>query len=182
MSPLPIDTDRASYPAGPASRLPRHNLRTSPQPLFLALMLAASPATANAAQQTCLDNAGNQQEINQCSGMENQAADRELNNVYQAVLLQHGGDKAFIDHLKQAQRAWLKWRDAELLAIYPEREPGYYGSGFNACWNRQAASLTRERTRQLQKWLDGVEEGDVCAGSYPIKPTPPELPEGRTSP
>ncbi|HRP95130.1 MAG TPA: hypothetical protein PL143_02675 [Rhodocyclaceae bacterium] len=29
--------------------------------------------------------------------------------------------------------------------------------------------LTYERTRQLRRWLDGVEEGGACAGSVPIR-------------
>jgi hypothetical protein len=29
--------------------------------------------------------------------------------------------------------------------------------------------LTKSRTNQLNKWLEGVEEGDTCAGSYPLK-------------
>jgi hypothetical protein len=29
--------------------------------------------------------------------------------------------------------------------------------------------LTRERIKQLKKWLTGIEEGDVCAGTLPFK-------------
>lgn len=166
------------------SREPRKTERTLPQrhselrfpikPILLSLILASPPAVADDAQQTCLDNANTQQEINQCSDLENASADQELNRVYQTILKRHAGDKPFIDSLKQAQRAWLKWRDAEMLAIYPERqEPGYYGSSFAGCWSGQMASMTRERTRQLKKWLDGVEEGDICAGSLPFKSSQP---------
>lgn len=55
-------------------------------------------------------------------------------------------------------------------AIYPEKDdPSAYGSIFPACWSGQLAALTRERTQQLKKWLDGVEEGNVCLGSLPVK-------------
>lgn len=160
-----------------------HDLRIPIKPIFLSLILASTLANADDAKPTCLDNTNTQQEINQCSGLENQTADQALNKVYQAILKQHANDKPFIDSLKQAQRAWLKWRDAEMLAIYPAREePGYYGSSFNGCWNDQLASMTRERTRQLKKWLDGVEEGDMCSGSFPIKSIQPALPESRIAP
>ncbi|MCK9608588.1 MAG: DUF1311 domain-containing protein [Methylomonas sp.] len=155
-----------------------YDLRIPIKPIYLSLILASTLVTADEAKPTCFDNADTQQEINQCSGLDNQTADQALNSTYQAILKQHANDKPFIDSLKQAQRAWLKWRDAEMLAIYPIREqPGYYGSSFKACWHEQIASMTRERTRQLKKWLDGVEEGDMCSGSFPIKPIQPALPE-----
>lgn len=137
---------------------------------ILGLMLCAPLAMASDTTQTCFANANTQLEINQCSGLENQAADQELNQVYQAVIKQHADDKAFTDNLKLAQRAWLKWRDAEMAAIYPHsEEPGYYGSSFSGCRNDQLAAITRERNRQLRKWLVGIEEGDICSGSFPIK-------------
>ncbi|AEG01446.1 lysozyme inhibitor LprI family protein [Methylomonas methanica] len=160
-----------------------YDFRFPIKPVMLSLILACPPAIADDAKQSCLDNANTQREINQCSGLENESADRELNRVYQAILKQHAGDKLFIDSLKQAQRAWLKWRDAEMLAIYPaSKEPGYYGSSFAGCWSDQLATMTHERTRQLKKWLDGVEEGDICAGSLPIKSSQPALPENLTAP
>lgn len=138
--------------------------------LFCILAATATQTMATESSQSCFDHADTQSEINQCSGLDNQAADQELNNVYKAVLSKYANDKTFIKNFKQAQRAWLKWRDAEMAAIYPEqKQPGYYGSSFPGCWVGQLATLTRERTLQLRKWLDGIEEGDVCAGSIPFK-------------
>lgn len=141
--------------------------------LPLVLLLCSALVMASEDKQACPDNAETQQQISQCADLDNQAADRELNQVYQAVIKQHAGDKTFTDNLKLAQRAWLKWRDAEMAATYPHaEEAGYYGSALNACWATQLASLTRERSRQLRKWLDGVEEGELCSGSLPIKASP----------
>jgi uncharacterized protein YecT (DUF1311 family) len=140
---------------------------------YLLVCILASMATevmATESSQSCFDHADTQLQINQCSNLDNQTADQELNSVYQAVLTKHAKDKSFIDNFKQAQRAWLKWRDAEMAAIYPEqKQPGFYGSSFAGCWSSQLATLTRERTLQLRKWLDGVQEGDVCSGSIPFK-------------
>ena len=36
------------------------------------------------------------------------------------------------------------------------------------CQSGEYEQLTRDRIRQLKVWIDGVEEGDVCAGSYPM--------------
>lgn len=138
--------------------------------IFYILVAIAPLAMATETGQSCFDHADTQSEINQCSSQNNQTADEELNSVYQAVLTKHAKDKSFIENFKQAQRAWLKWRDAEMAAIYPEQKQlGYYGSSFAGCWSDQLATLTRERTLQLRKWLDGVQEGDVCAGSIPFK-------------
>lgn len=138
--------------------------------IFCILVVTTMQAMAAESGQSCLDRADTQLEINQCSSMDNQKADQELNSVYQAILNKYANDKTFIENFKQAQRAWLKWRDAEMAAIYPEqKQPGYYGSSFPGCWVGQLASLTRERTLKLRKWLDGVEEGEVCAGSIPFK-------------
>ena len=127
-------------------------------------------ALATETSQSCFDHAETQLAINLCNSADNQTADQELNSVYQAVLNKHANDKKFIENIKLAQRAWLKWRDAEMAAIYPEQKQAeFYGSSFAGCWSDQLATLTRERTLQLRKWLDGVEEGDICAGSIPFK-------------
>ncbi|WP_304898417.1 lysozyme inhibitor LprI family protein [Methylicorpusculum sp.] len=132
------------------------------------LLLPAYSAMSSDAVQSCNDGAQTQLDINHCGSLDFQSADKELNAVYKAVLEQHKTNIKFLEKLKAAQRAWLKWRDAEMEAVYPEKDaPSYYGSSFPACRNTQLSNLTQERTKQLQKWLDGVEEGDVCSGSYP---------------
>ena len=115
----------------------------------------------------CGDTATTQTDMNICVGSRFKQADVQLKAVYRAVLKKHHSDFEFTRNLQAAQRAWLAWRDAEMKAIYPDREPGYYGSVLPMCWSGQLAELTRDRTKQLQKWLDGVAEGEVCGGSFP---------------
>ena len=141
--------------------------------IILIIICAATPVWAGDTIQSCFDKANTQLEINQCGGLDQQIVDQALNTVYQAVLTKHATNQLFVQKLKLAQRAWITWRDAEMAAIYPEtHDPGFYGSSFAGCWNGQLARITRERTLQLRKWLDGVEEGDICSGSYPIKQMP----------
>lgn len=138
--------------------------------LFTALLFSIVSANAADSIENCLEKANTQLEINLCDSDELSLADKELNQIYQAVLKKHESNKKFIEKLKNSQRAWLKWRDAEMEAIFPEKDqPGYYGSSFAGCWVNQLALLTRERSRQLKIWLEGIEEGDICSGSYPIK-------------
>ena len=96
-------------------------------------------------------------------------ADAELNAVYTAILKKNAADRTFIDKLKVAQRAWVAFRDAEMGARYPEEDKSAYGSAFNLCWCNALADLTKRRTADLKLWRDGIPEGDVCVGSYPVR-------------
>ena len=142
------------------------------QILMLALISIFHPAIASGQAQTCLDNAETQPAINRCLQLEHESADQELNRVYQSILRKHADNPNFLQKLKLAQRAWIHWRDAELAAIFPEStEKGFYGSSLPGCQNTHLATLTRQRMQQLRQWLDGVEEGDICSGSFPFKPS-----------
>jgi uncharacterized protein YecT (DUF1311 family) len=114
-----------------------------------------------------------QNEMNGQTAGEFQAADRQLNSVYQKILTDYADDKVFLASLKEAQRCWIAFRDAQLKMKYPDREPGHYGSIQPVCAANYLAELTRARTAALEVWLAGVEEGDVCAGTVRTKATEP---------
>ena len=69
-------------------------------------------------------------------------ADRELNIIYQQILKEYKSDAEFIKNLKKAQKIWITFRDAEMLAKFPKREPGYYGSIQPTCWSNYLQELT----------------------------------------
>lgn len=97
-------------------------------------------------------------------------ADAELNKVYQQILQKRAKETAFINALKATQRAWIAFRDAELKAVYPDPDPAAYGSAKPMCDCSVLEGLTQQRTQELRKrWIEGTQEGDVCAGSSPIK-------------
>jgi uncharacterized protein YecT (DUF1311 family) len=101
---------------------------------------------------------------------EYQKADAELNRVYQQVLGEYKADILFVEKLRVAQRAWLAYRDAQLGALYPARDPQRaYGSVHRMCRCQALTELTLERTEVLRRWVMGVEAGDVCAGSVRIR-------------
>ncbi len=95
-------------------------------------------------------------------------ADAELNKVYAKVLREYAKDKVFVAKLRTAQRAWISFTTAHLASLYPNAA-ATYGSVNRSCRCQVLADLTRERILQLQKWLDGAEEGEVCAGSIKRK-------------
>jgi len=117
-----------------------------------------------------LARAQTQGEMNAETAGEFQAADKQLNSIYQEILSDYADDEAFIVSLKEAQRCWIAFRDAQVKMKYPERAPGYYGSILPSCQAMYLAELTQERIKALQVWIDGKQEGDVCAGSVRIKP------------
>ena len=93
----------------------------------------------------------------------------ELNKVYGRILREYGQDQVFIQKLKVAQRAWIAFRDAHLESIYPNADPRWYGSVNPRCRCIILTELTAERTKVLQQWDEGREEGDVCLGSIKMK-------------
>ena len=98
-----------------------------------------------------------------------QKADKELNTIYQKILKEYAEDTVFIKNFKSAQRIWVQSRDAEMKALYPDREDGYYGSVQPMCWYTSITQLTDERAKKLKIWVTGVREGDVCSGSVKTK-------------
>jgi len=131
--------------------------------LLCTLLLSALFAAGRCEAQT-------QGDLNEQTAAEFHAADKELNSIYQKILEEYVDDEAFIANLKEAQRCWIAFRDAQLKMKYPDREPGYYGSILPSCEAMYLAELTQERIKALQVWIEGVQEGDGCAGTVRIKP------------
>lgn len=96
-------------------------------------------------------------------------ADAELNKTYKKILTGYKGDKVLIEKLKKAQKAWLVYRDAHIESVYPEKDKTYYGSVYRMCNCEVKQELTEQRTKILKQWVQGVKEGDVCAGSVKLK-------------
>jgi len=128
---------------------------------IIALILVGAPWTEASAQ--------TQGEMNQDAASEFKAADNELNAIYQQILEDYADDEAFIANLKEAQRCWIAFRDAQMKMKYPDREAGYYGSIQPMCEAMYLAELTQDRIKALKVWIEGVEEGDMCAGTVKVK-------------
>lgn len=106
-----------------------------------------------------------QHDINVEACADYRTADEQLNATYKEILKRYNDDPVFLEALKKAQRAWLAFRDAEMVARYPEEDKQYhYGSAYPMCSCAGIAYLTRERAYILREWLT-AEEGDVCNGS-----------------
>lgn len=94
--------------------------------------------------------------------------DKELNDVYKKILKKYKDDNVFLKKLKLAELAWIKYRDAEIEAIYPEPYKDNmmnYGCVYPMCKYVHLTEITEQRIKELKLWLKGIQEGDVCAGS-----------------
>lgn len=83
---------------------------------------AALLMSASALADEC-NNATTQLELNTCSAQQYQAADKKLNETYQAAIKRAAAPQR--DLLKKAQQAWISLRDADCAFIgfgYGRRE------------------------------------------------------------
>jgi uncharacterized protein YecT (DUF1311 family) len=163
-SGLPYAAHKASFPQERHSTgLPPRRMDDPSMKNTITLLAIAALAAPFARAQT-------QGEMNAETAAEFNAADKQLNSIYQEILSDYADDEVFIASLKEAQRCWIAFRDAQLKMKYPDREPGYYGSVLPSCEAMYLTELTNDRIKALRVWVDGVEEGNVCAGTVRIKP------------
>lgn len=126
--------------------------------LLLASALAAEPEppkhAIDVALSACMDTSEGSTTLGmiQCTDTATKAWDVELNKAYKALMAQLEPDNATA--LKEAQRAWIAYRDADIKAIY-----GMLGQQDGTLWRITAAGrvldLTESRARQL---MDRSEE------------------------
>lgn len=95
-----------------------------------------------------------------CEYSNKDKADQELNRVYQQVLKKYAKDKDFIQRLKKAQRAWLKFVHLHWQTYYP-RSAEHTGSAWGFCSASLITDVYLERIEQLKALLIRY-EGDIC--------------------
>jgi uncharacterized protein YecT (DUF1311 family) len=106
--------------------------------------------------------------MNECAALHAQEADAEMLETLRQIRLRYARDALFLAALEQAQSEWLRFRNAEMAALFPEPEKQVaYGSMYNMCAAAQRKRLIQLRTAQLRLWLDGEPETLGCTGSLP---------------
>lgn len=101
------------------------------------------------------NHATDQSTLNRCADEELDAADARLNSTYKALTRQL--EEADLERLKQAQRAWISYRDAQCAF---ESEPSRGGSIYPMVLSGCLEEATNAQTSVLEKHLS-CEEGDV---------------------
>jgi uncharacterized protein YecT (DUF1311 family) len=108
------------------------------------------------------DKAETQIDMNECAKANSDKVDVELNRIYTQILDLVKEDPVEAKYVRNAERAWIKYRDAQLQMFYPPREEGYYGTVQPLCDQDAYQRLTEARIEELKKWLKKPEEGDSC--------------------
>jgi uncharacterized protein YecT (DUF1311 family) len=132
------------------------------------LTIALSNFSAQASGASEAKSGQTQMQLNKEACEDYKKANLEMNHAYQTILRDYNSDRTFIAALRKAQLAWIRYRDAHVESIFPG-DASEYGSINPMCRCMQLATITRERTRILNQWVEGLEEGDVCAGSVKTK-------------
>ncbi|MFZ3618412.1 lysozyme inhibitor LprI family protein [Leclercia barmai] len=126
------------------------------------LMIAAGALLLSSlAQADECANASTQMEMNTCTAQQYQAADKTLNQTYQAAIKRAEAPQREL--LKKAQQAWIALRDADCAFIGSGTEGG---SIQPMIVNQCLADKTNEREAYLATLMQ-CEEGDL---SCPLPP------------
>lgn len=114
--------------------------------LFLLVILGFRSYGQNSAEyKGCVDKSHAQSELNKCASDEAARADSELNAAYKELLAKIAGDSLAIAKVREAERAWLRYRDAYIEAIFPAQDKQLaYGTEYPMDVNLLRAKLTRE--------------------------------------
>ena len=95
------------------------------------------------------DSASNQVEMNDCAAKEYKAADTALNKIYGQLMA-----KLEDDHkakLKEAELAWIKFRDAHCeFQAFPNMGGTIYPLVYNGCLTR----VTNDRIKELKLMIE----------------------------
>lgn len=117
-------------------------------PLIFSAFFSISALAADKPESNCLQTAQNQTELNDCAAQTYKNADREMNTAYKKVMDTLKSSPKKSKALLQAQRAWLKFRDADCAFLSSNSA----GGSINAMNKALCLSeRTTERTNSLNK-------------------------------
>lgn len=131
---------------------------TSRALLFLALLLASLANAEEAADLDC-ENALTTRDMEQCIAIESDKAEAALNQTYQRLVKQlthpdteHENYTEYRKKLLDAQRAWIKFRDADCDALYALNSSGSMRNIVYLSCKQQRAE---QRTKELEGYFPG---------------------------
>ena len=115
---------------------------------------------------TGITRAQTQFEMNQSAARDLDKAESEMNASLARLLKMAEGKPQSVAKLKQAQSAWLAYREAQVKAFWPSEDRLFYGSVHPMCVAMRLTSLTLARVAELQQ-MTARAEGDVCGYLWP---------------
>ncbi len=128
----------------------------------VALLLLASTAARADDKIDCKSQNLNQMQLDQCAGQDFTASDKNLNTLYHTLMVKYDAANGAL--LKDAQRKWLAFRDAE--CTYETN--GTVGGTINPMMDTMCRTrMTNTRIKELSIQLH-CEEGDLSC-NMPVK-------------
>jgi uncharacterized protein YecT (DUF1311 family) len=113
--------------------------------LALVFLLAGAYASGQGQKSEPCASAQTQAEMNNCAGQEYKSADATLNQVYRQLVAKLDQDEKA--ELKEAQNAWLKYRDANCTFVADQYKGGTIRPMIEGLC---LADVTRNRTAELR--------------------------------
>jgi uncharacterized protein YecT (DUF1311 family) len=111
-----------------------------------------------------------QSKLNETAEKSSMKSDQEMEVVLKKIAFLYKDKKLFLEKLRVSQECWLKFRKAQLDALYPAKDKqAAYGSVFPTAYASEKDALNKLRIKQLMVWINGIEEGNVGAGSVKFK-------------
>ena len=102
--------------------------------------------------------------------MDAMKAEKELEKAVVKIQLRYNGDPVFLSKFDESQKLWMKYRKALLEMKFPAADKEMeYGSMYQTCNCLEKIRLTRRKIQELEPWVSGKVEGDVCPGSVLIE-------------
>lgn len=101
------------------------------------------------AQSVPCDQAQTQTDMNICADLDYKKADKRLNNAYKALMGSIDGEVKQLT--REAQRAWITFRDKECLAQAGGERSQTSGSMWPLLYSSCLAELTNQRAEQLEQ-------------------------------
>jgi uncharacterized protein YecT (DUF1311 family) len=123
---------------------------------YAGLLMLVFSIAAFASEPKC-NSEGTQIEMNVCAGEEYQAADKQLNTTWKALIKKEKANKAYTTSLRNAQKAWITFRDLEIKAMFACAEGNMricWGSMYPLLEQGAMTEITKERTKRLQQFID----------------------------
>lgn len=133
-------------------------------------LLCEAGMTAQAATDDC-NNYASQTELNLCASDEYRKLDQELNRIYDQLISMHNPDpdyQTFVQRLREAQRAWLKFRDTHMASLFIDSPANNRGTAKRLCMSFEMQRLTAARLKELKAFL-ATDEGDICSKRITIE-------------
>jgi uncharacterized protein YecT (DUF1311 family) len=127
--------------------------------LWFSSSIVLSGAANNGTQTVgpdCDLSSGGQQQMNVCSGAKYQAADKQMNDLYQQLIKRLSKDSG--NKLRASQRAWLKYRDTAFTYEVEWNGP-CQGTICPYEANTVMTELTEQRIERLQNYVNCTDNG-----------------------